>query len=366
MSAMERRYWVDRLRVVLTALVVLHHTAITYGGSGGWFYREVRDGGTPTSLVLTLFCAVNQAFFMGLFFLLAGLFTPDALARKGTWRFLQDRFVRLGLPLLVFGFGLGPLALALARLPAGEGFAFDAGRFVIGPLWFAWALLLFALGFVAWRAWRPEPAAQPARPLPSSRAWLAAALAVGAAALAIRQAVPVGREVAGLQLGYFASYLFLFALGLVAARTRWLDRLEAAQARRWGLVALVSLPWLFVAAALGGALEGRPVDFAGGLGLPAVVYAFWEPFVAWGLIAMLVLVFRERFDAPSPRWQRWGSQAYGAFVVHAPVLVAISVALAGWGAPPALKFVVVGTAAVVASFAIAAALHRVPGVDRVL
>jgi hypothetical protein len=51
------------LRVVLTALVILHHTAITYGGSGSWFYREVRDGGSPTSVLLTVFCAVNQSFF---------------------------------------------------------------------------------------------------------------------------------------------------------------------------------------------------------------------------------------------------------------------------------------------------------------
>jgi glucan biosynthesis protein C len=32
-----RTFFIDRLRVVLTALVILHHTAITYGGSGGWF-----------------------------------------------------------------------------------------------------------------------------------------------------------------------------------------------------------------------------------------------------------------------------------------------------------------------------------------
>jgi peptidoglycan/LPS O-acetylase OafA/YrhL len=367
-----RTFFIDRLRVVLTALVILHHTAITYGGSGGWFYREVRDGGTPTSLLLTVFCAVNQAFFMGMFFLLAGYFTPASLARKGVRQFLQERLLRLGIPLLLFGFVLGPLAVALAASSAGAPFGqrwvglLSQGRFVIGPLWFAWALLLFALAFVAWRRVQPEPLADAGRPLPSSMSWLLAALAVGAAALAIRQVVPVGENVLGLQLGYFASYVFLFALGCSASSYRWLERVERQQAKRWRSVTLAAIPLLFVAAAFAGALDGKPVNFNSGLGLPAVVYAFWEPFVAWGVIASLLVLFRDRFNTPSPAWQRWGAQAYGAFIVHAPILVGLSVALAGWAVPPALKFAVVGAGAIVASFAVAAGLLRLPGAQRVI
>ncbi|MCU0922351.1 MAG: hypothetical protein MUF08_10015, partial [Burkholderiaceae bacterium] len=61
----QRTFFIDRLRVLLTVLVILHHTAITYGGSGGWFYREVRDGGTPTSLLLTVFCAAFRSLDQG-------------------------------------------------------------------------------------------------------------------------------------------------------------------------------------------------------------------------------------------------------------------------------------------------------------
>jgi hypothetical protein len=370
--APSRTYFIDRLRVVLTALVILHHTAITYGGSGGWFYREVTDGGTPTSLLLTVFCAVNQSFFMGMFFLLAGYFTPAALERKGAGRFMQERLVRLGIPLLAFGFVLGPLAVALAAVPAGGHVGqrwwalLSRGEFVIGPLWFAWALLLFASGFMAWRRIRPAAAAGPERALPTSKSWLFAALSVGAAALLLRQFVPVGENVLGLQVGYFVSYIFLFALGCVAARHRWLERLEHRQASLWGWVSLGTIPLLFIAAAFSGALQGKAVNFNGGLGLPAIVYAFWEPFVAWGVIAMLLVLFHERFNAPNPAWQRWSAQAYGAFIVHAPIVVGLSVVLAGWTAPPALKFVIVGVAATVSSFAIAGGLLKLPGLRRIL
>lgn len=374
-AAPARTDFIDRLRVVLTALVVVHHAAITYGASGGWFYREVRDGGSIGSLLLTVLTAVDQAFFMGLFFLIAGYFTPRSWRRKGSLRFAGERLLRLGVPLLVFGFVLGPLSVALAGLPDGRPVLgrwlelMSGGRFVIGPLWFALALLLFALGWIAWaqltRA-AARDAASPTDALPAWPAWLLAALGVGAAALLIRQWVPVGESVFGLQLGYFASYVFLFALGCRAADGRWLERVTAQQARGWGLVALLVGPVLFLTAALSGALEGRPVDFNGGLGLPAIVYAFWEPFVAWGVIAALLYRFRTHFNHPSERWSRWSAQAYGAFVVHAPVLVGLAVLAAPWQAPALLKFVVVAAAATVASFWIAAGLRRLPGARHVL
>lgn len=367
----QRTYFIDRLRVVLTALVVVHHTAITYGGSGGWFYREVTDAGTPSSLLLTVLCAVNQAFFMGMFFLLAGYFTPSALARKGAQRFLQERLLRLGVPLLVFGFLLGPLAAALAGEARG-GNTWDQwlamlsqGRFIIGPLWFAFALLIFAAAFTLWQAVRPWAHAT-SRPLPGPVSWLVAALGVGAAALTVRQVVPVGSDVWGLQLGYFASYVFLFALGCAAAAPRWLEQVDRRHARPWAWLSLAVIPLLFVVAALSGGLSGRPVNFNGGLSLPAITYAFWEPFVAWGVIAWLLWQFRLRFNGPSATWQAWSDRAYGAFIVHAPVIVALAIALQGWGAPALLKFVVVATSGVGLSFALAGLLRRLPGARQVL
>lgn len=370
-----RTDFIDRLRVVLTALVIAHHTAIAYGGSGSWFYREVTDEGRPSSLLLTLFCAVNQSFFMGMFFLLAGYFTPGSLNRKGTVRFLMDRGVRLGVPLLVFGFVLGPLAVALGSMAQGQSALahwfslLRAGTFVMGPLWFAWALLLFALAWVIWaRATQGKARSSPLRDeaLPSGRAWLVSAVLVGFAALTIRQWVPVGQNVLGLQLGYFASYVFLFFLGTRASTGRWLERVSSEQARVWGIISLASIPLLPLGAALSGALEGRSVDFNGGLSAAAVLYAFWEPFVAWGIIALLLVQFRQRFNAQSLRWKRWGEEAYGAFVVHAPVVVALSVLLAPWSTPPLLKFGLVAGLGTALSFLLARALRALPGVARVL
>jgi hypothetical protein len=59
---------------------------------------------------------------MGFLSLLAGYFTPGSLERKGYARFLGDRFLRLGLPLLAFGLILGPLTVAMVAAAEGNGF----------------------------------------------------------------------------------------------------------------------------------------------------------------------------------------------------------------------------------------------------
>lgn len=195
----ERDFYIDCLRSVLIALVILHHTAITYGASGGWYYYELRPSATLSSMILTLFCVTNQAYFMGFLFLLAGYFTPGSLERKGYACFLSDRFLRLGLPLLFFSLFLGPLTVAMVTAAQGKGFwssfvwLLNQREFNNGPLWFVQALLMFSLAYCAWRALfgAPLTRTQPVtRPVPSYGWWLLSAFGVGAAALAIRQVVP--------------------------------------------------------------------------------------------------------------------------------------------------------------------------------
>ena len=62
----QRMFYVDNLRIYLTVLVVLHHVAVAYGGSGGWPIKETpSDGISP--ILLLLFNAVNQSYFMAFF-----------------------------------------------------------------------------------------------------------------------------------------------------------------------------------------------------------------------------------------------------------------------------------------------------------
>lgn len=368
-----RNAGVDALRVGTTLLVVLHHTAITYGAIGGWYYKEILTDGSLSSMLLVFFCTLNQAWFMGLFFLLAGYYTPAQLQSKRSGKYLRDRLQRLGIPLLVYGFVIGPATIALAQTARGKPFLdtllrlWGYGEFEKGPLWFAWALLIFALAAVLWRALDTRRAERDtARAFPSDAALLVAALATGGVAFALRLQWPVGKEVWGLQLGYFASCAMLFAAGCLAARPHWLERWPDAQVRTWRRVAWIALPVLPIVVLLGGSLlgiQGRP---EGGWSIPALVYALWEPFVAWGVILALLHRCERRFRELGPVGRRLARRAFAIYVIHPPVVVAVTLAWRGNTAPALLKFALSGSVACVLCYLLAGLLLQMPGVRRVL
>ena len=371
-----RDYSIDRLRSVMTALVILHHTAITYGGSGGWFWKELEPSAAPSSLLLTLFLSTNQAYFMGFFFLLAGYFTPRSLERKGFASFLRDRFLRLGLPLLFFILVLGPLTAAISTWLEGKSFwptiqfLWNHQRIINGPLWFAEALLIFSLFYCAWRAAFGMPTANARRiprPVPEFRWWLLGAIGTAAAAIVIRQFVPVGQNLFGLQLGYFAGYIFLFAVGIAAWRHDWLRQLTWKQARPWITALIITWPCMPIAILFARSRSGfGKTNFSGGFSWPAVFYAFWEPFIAWGLMCLWLLIFRDRMNQPSAFWDWLNRRAYAAYIVHPPVLVAIALLLHGWVAPALVKFGAVGLLAVAATWLISDPFVRIPGIRNIV
>jgi peptidoglycan/LPS O-acetylase OafA/YrhL len=372
----QRDHYIDRLRTAMTVMVILHHTAITYGAPGGWFWTELKPSAAPSSLLLTLFVSTNQAYFMGVFFLLAGYFTPASLERKGYARFIADRFLRLGVPLLAFGLILGPATVGIVNLAQGYGFwsavryLWHHKEFINGPLWFAQALLIFSLVYCGWRAVAGAALAQAQRtprPVPAYRWWLVSAIGVATAALAIRQFAFTGKNVFGLQLGYFSSYIFLFAVGIAAWRCDWLRQLGWKDARPWLWTLAVAWPSLPVGILALRALNGGgSTDTSGGLSWASMLYAFWEPFVAWGLIAAWLLVFRERMNQPSQFWAWLNRRAYAVYIIHPVVLVGISLLLRGWAAPALVKFGAVGVLACTATWLAADPLVRLPGMRRVV
>ncbi len=372
----QRDLYIDRLRSVMTAFVLLHHTAITYGAAGGWFYYEQHPSAKLPSILLTLFCATNQAYFMGFFFLLAGYFTPASLERKGYARFLGDRFLRLGLPLLAFIFVLGPLTAGMVAAHDGKGFwnvfpyLWNHVIIINGPLWFAQALLMFCLGYCAWRATLAAPLTRSARtpsPVPTYSKWLLSAITVGAVSLVIRQFVPTGKNIIGLQLAYFAPYIFLFAVGIAAWRYDWLRQLQWKQARPWIFTLIVAWPCLPISIVIAMRVFGPgKANFGGGYTWPAIFYAFWDPFVAWGIIAAWLLFARAYMNKPSHFWSWLNRRAYAVYIIHPVVLVGLSLMFHPWNATALLKFAVTGTLTCVATWLIADPLVRIPGVRRAI
>jgi hypothetical protein len=231
--------FLDHLRVALTVLVVLHHLAVIYGANASFYYVEPPYNDPLAFVVLTALVLIDQAFFMGPFFLISGYFTPASYDHKNTVQFLQDRLVRLGIPLCIFVLVLNPIAsIGIYQMPAdwtGVSAPFTWQQyprlFGVGPLWFVEMLLLFDIGYAVWRrlAAPRRFVSQEPLPPPGARAIAAFTVALGAVTFGWRIAVPLGLTlpIAGFPtLAYLPQYLTFFVIGMAASRHQWFASLH--------------------------------------------------------------------------------------------------------------------------------------------
>jgi glucan biosynthesis protein C len=370
---MKRLAYLDRLKVFMTVLVVLHHTAITYGGSGSWYYNEQHENDIAIGLLST-FTAVNQSFFMGLFFFISGYVTPASYDRKGASRFIKERLIRFGIPILLFMLLLDPLLGYVSSDYQGslasylidwENLLQGIINFAVGPLWYLFALLLF---FAAYAGFRRLTAGRDTnmtiRLTPRVIAGYIGIVAV--ANFVVRLAFPVGDEVLNLQLAYFPAYIGLFIGGVAAYRGNWLEQLTDAAARKWKVVVIVLVILLPVGMVLGGALEGD-TSFEGGLTWQAAFYSLIDPLLGLGISYMLLVWFRKRWnDAPTKAGGWLSANAFLVYIIHALVLTYVSYTLRDISLHPLLKFVLIGCVVLPLCFIAAAAIRQIPGAKRIV
>ena len=378
-KATSRLLFVDNIRVFLTILVLLHHLMVIYAGSGSWIYNEGREDAV-TNAIGTWFCAVNQAYFMGLFLLISAYFVPGSYDRRGAGRFLKDRLVRLGIPLAVYCWIVRPLLLYVGLAMRGDlrapfwrwfprQYFRDYGIIGGGPLWFIETLLIFSLVYVLWRLLaRPRPA-QPAveARFPGSASIALLALLVGVATFLVRLWRPVGWAFPplNLQFPFFAQYIALFAVGLVAYRRNWFLGLPEKTGRRW-LAMAVLLILLFPVMALAGGAVTDDTPFLGGWHWQALAYALWESFLCLAMCIGLLYLFRRCADRQGGLANWLSRNAYAAYLIHEPVITFAALAAADVALYPLLKFGLMALVTVPLSFGLSSLLRKLPYADRVL
>jgi glucans biosynthesis protein C len=369
----KRLYYLDHLRVILTVLVLLHHTAITYGADGSWVYEDVEptNGLSITAIILTLFTAINQSFFMGLFFFLSGYFTLPSYERKGAGVFLKDRLIRLGIPLIFYTFLIGPFIQYIVGFKNRYSFGIYYRKEIltfqsinIGPLWFIEALLIFSILYIMYRKFFSS-CHNTKRSFPSNKSLFYTAVGLGVSAFFIRLFWPTGEGVLGLQFGYFASYIVLFIAGTIAYHQNWLDQLRLKTVKRWGWISVITIPILPIALIATGALEGT-MNVSGGWSFQAFVYAMWEPFVCIGICLWLLSMFKTRHNVTKKMWRTLSGSAYTLYIIHPLVLVSISLYLHQFDIPDLLKFLIVAVTGPVSGFVLSAWICKIPGIKRIL
>jgi len=371
--------FIDNLRWVMIVLVVSMHAAVTYSHLGSWYFMEDPKPDQTTMLFFAYYQMGLQAFFMGFLFLIAGYFVPRAFDRKGRGKFLRDRFVRLGIPSLLYMLVVHPFTVYWLlhdyyKIPVSPwtGYLHYLRTFrwigSSGPMWFTVALLIFccvyALIRMVGRRTRPD---EPAAPLPTHTQVIGLVLLMGLCSFLVRIVQPMGTNILNMQLCFFSQYILLFAVGIVAWRRNWLLRIPYDFGMRWFRLALIagSLLWVAVVGGIVATHSEKYID--GGFTWQSAGICFWEAFFCLGFCLGLTVLFREKLNRQGAFAKWMSGNSFSVYMFHTPVLVAVTLAMQSFGAPKLVKFLVATVLATTLTFVASSLIfRRIPLLRRVL
>jgi glucan biosynthesis protein C len=379
--------YIDNLRTVLITAVVLGHLSGSYGVDTDWMYVESGEVSVVTSILGPLLVVILVTFLLGLFFFVAGYFTPASYDRKGAKQFLLDRLKRLGIPWMFYEIVINPLIHYAVDAHGGDcrGALYDcqyqgtfwqylrdfprvSGSFGDGPVWFLEALLIFSVFFAVWRVLAgvpkmPAGEAGPTRSVPRNASVALFALGIGLCTFVVRfwARAFVQYEPFHLEFARFPQYVAMFAAGAWAYQRGWLAALPDHRVKVWRWVALacvVALPVMAVAfGALSGNLDERTLGGVNGLSL---VFSLWEGFFCVSMSMTMLAWFHRRFDHQGRLARAMSDGAFVVYVIHPGIIVPLALALSGIEMNLSLKYLFVAPIAVACCYLVAHAIRKVP------
>ncbi len=365
----ERLIFVDALRVAIVMFVIVHHAAQAYGPTGGMWplHDEAQsDWFRP-------FYTVNAAFGLGLLFLLAGYFVPSSYERKGPRRFLRERWVRIGVPLVSFALLIHlPAVYLLGPHPAPGEFIrwlYEHGwQPIYLHLWFIGHLLLYSAVYVAWRQVVARSGQAPsAWPLPNHAAIAGFVIAAALITWIVRMRYPVDKWVPLLGIvaaepAHLPQYVALFASGIAAHRGDWLRRMPTTVGMIWLAVGSIAAAGVYIAHAVG----KDDLMVGGGTGWSSLLFSTWEMMISAGLVVGLIVLFREVFHRPHRLLAAMAAASFGAYILHPEIVVALQSGIQGLVLPAVVKFALVAVLGTILAFGVAHLISHVPGLRAIL
>jgi glucans biosynthesis protein C len=364
-----RLLFIDNIRWSMIILVLSMHACDTYSPFGNWYYVDRPKSGLGTSLFFGVYQSFLQAFFMAALFFIAGYFSAGAYDRKGFSAFVRDRFIRLGLPTLLYMFVIGPLTqYFLSGTWGNGGFAHQwllhlrDGEWLseTGPMWFCAALLVFSIIYGSIRLTGSTETRFELRDTRQAGAALAGFVIVMAiSTFLVRVVLTEETSVLNVHPGDFPQYILMFVAGAFGYRGAWITNLPERVAIRWGGFALAVAVPLFAGLILfGGGLQGETAQYAGGFNPVSAGKCLWEALVCVAMGLLMLAVYRRHFDRQSRVARSLSDNAFAVYLIHPPILIGAAILLHGLAWNAVAKALLLTVMAALGSFAVSAFVVR--------
>jgi Acyltransferase family len=369
----QRLIYLDNLKIVLIAGVIACHATLIYGPGGGWLSYHEGHPGILETLILGIPGMLGGLFWLGLFFLIAGMFVPKSLKRKGAWQFSQERIIHLGIPLVIYAVLVMPLLKYVVVRVLGETtqapwvWAFDHIRpFDAGPLWFVGALMIFSVAYAVYdKLWPGRPHGDATIRV---RGLVFLALAIAGVSFIFRLFWPIySSQFLGLHLWQWPQYVLLFWAGAWVAERGWPTLSDTVwRANGYAILVAAVLGSLLILSVYKGVLPSNPGLYSGGWHWEALFAPVIEGALAVAGSMWLLGLFRRHVNSLLPMGNQLIRSYYGAYVIQAVVVIALALALRNLAVPAELKFLVVAPLGTAASFFVAYYFVQLPGVNKIL
>jgi surface polysaccharide O-acyltransferase-like enzyme len=222
-------------------------------------------------------------------------------------------------------------------------------------MWFCAALLAFSIlyGLARLSGWK-EIALLP------DRAAIVLFMAVMAlSTFLVRVRVSEEASVLNMHPGDFPQYVLMYLAGAYGFRGKWLDEFSDRFCFRTAALTLsISIPLFFALIVLGGGLQGDTAKYSGGFNLVSAGKCLWEALVCAGMALLILAAFRRWFNTQGRLARFLSDNAFGVYLIHPPILIALAIALHPLLWPPIAKAALLTALAAIGSFAASALVLR--------
>jgi glucan biosynthesis protein C len=370
----KRSVWIDYLRSSLTVLVVAHHSSLAYTTFAYFDTKTYINSTNPIVdnarwIVMDIFENFNDIFFMSLMFFISGLFVYPALVKKGKSKFLADRFKRLGLPFII----AVSIIIPIAYFPSFylNNHTLNVSVFIkdflrnqqwpVGPPWFIWILLLFNV----WALILPlnfyiyvsnltfKLIKHPAKFL--AVVFLVVSFSFIPISLWVGQYKWTGFGPFDFQVNRLLLYFVFFIFGACIGSGDWEHNFFTNNK-------LIDKPWQFwLALCLFAYLLVELFTYnvwdivrAGKLGVNLAWLIFDLLFVASCISSSMAFlaIFKQNIKKENRLWTNLSSNAFGIYLLHYVFIIWLQFMLLDLSLPVLIKFLIVFTGALLASWTI--------------
>jgi hypothetical protein len=167
------------------------------------------------------------------------------------------------------------------------------------------------------------------------------AIIIGGGTFLIRIISPIDQFPLGIPLAFILTYLMMFSVGIIAVRYDWFEKMSKDNIKVWGITIAAAFVGIFLYFIFGVGLDSDMTVFMGGLNPHALVFAIAENVVAMGMIFVLIPIVKLRYDNQGPLLQTLSVNSYNIYLIHAPILVLISLLFASVQLFPVIKLAIV-------------------------